>query len=213
MTPVVAVSEKAALSESMIQMVTLAGLALGSILAIWGAVVMARESQARQTEGLPPDAAETGSGVAGYAVSQLNKNNQILRNQTTSGFYVSSVLIILGTLTVLAGAFGSILGFGASAGTLSTVAGVIADFIGATSLVLYRMNFSRLNKTTDNLNYALQIQTAAKLAEGLPPQERASATLLLIRQLMVPTTGTRSLAFQDMMEAVKEPEPTNAGGA
>lgn len=119
-----------------------------------------------------------------YTVVQLSKNYELLRRQTTQGFVLSGVFMALGLLVILSGSAGDIFGLTSQGSNLTTVLGLIMEFISATSLLVYRLNFGRLNETTDKLDSAWRILTAHELAQVLPEGRRAEATLRLIDALL-----------------------------
>jgi hypothetical protein len=133
-----------------------------------------------------------------YTVVQLSKNYEIRRRQTTQGFVLSGVFMALGFLVILSGSAGSLFGFTREGSNLTTVAGVLMEFISGTSLLVYRINFRRLNETTDRLDGAWRVLTAHKLVEGLGEGKREEATMKLIDALLKPTAPGRE-------------EPPNAG--
>ena len=122
-----------------------------------------------------------------YTIVQLSKNYELLRRQTTQGFILSGIFMALGFLAILSGSAGSLFGFTKEGSNLTTVAGVIMEFISGTSLLIYRINFKRLNETTDKLDGAWRVLTAHKLTADLPPEKRVEATMELIRALLKPS--------------------------
>ncbi len=130
------------------------------------------------------DTPGTAASQPEYTVAQLSKNYELLRRQTTQGFILSGVFMALGLLVILSGSAGSIFGFTKEGSNLTSVAGVIMEFISGTSLFVYRLNFKRLNETTDKLDGAWRILTAHKLSESLPEATRSEATMKLIEALL-----------------------------
>jgi hypothetical protein len=127
--------------------------------------------------------------VAGKAepelvVVQLGKNYELLRRQTTQGFILAGVFMSLGLLVILAGSAGQMFGFTAVGSNLTTIAGIIMEFISATSLLIYRLNFNRLNETSDRLDATWRVLTAYRLTESLPDETKSEATLKLIEALI-----------------------------
>jgi len=128
-----------------------------------------------------------------YTVSQLSLNYELLRRQTTQGFVLSGVFMALGLLVILSGSAGALFGFTKTGTDLTSVAGIIMEFISATALLIYRLNFSRLNDTTDKLDSAWRVLTAHRLSADLPDDQRPGATLRLIDALLrEPVTSARS---------------------
>ena len=119
-----------------------------------------------------------------YLVVQLGKNYDILRRQTTQGFMMAGVFMALGILVILSGSVGKMFGFAAEGSDLTSVAGIIMEFISGTSLLMYRINFRRLNDTSDRLDATWRILTAHRLSTSLPEDWRANATMKLIDALL-----------------------------
>jgi hypothetical protein len=119
-----------------------------------------------------------------HAVNQLSKNYEVLRRQTTQGFILAGVFMSLGLLVILSGSAGQFFGFTAQGSNLTTVAGVIMEFISGTSLLIYRLKFKRLNETSDRLDATWRVLTAHRLAETLPEEKKAEATIKLIDALI-----------------------------
>ena len=191
-----------------------AGLAVALVLA--GILMMF--SQLWSDEGTALSAgqfADQNSSQPEYTVAQLSKNYELLRRQTTQGFILSGVFMALGLLVILSGSAGNLFGFTSQGSNLTTVAGVIMEFISGTSLLIYRINFNRLNETTDKLDGAWRILTAHKLAQDLPEDRRADATLRLVDALLkspasaAPTTPPLERAGG---KAARDYEPPAAAG-
>jgi hypothetical protein len=163
-------------------------LGVGVVLILAGIVMMFW--QLRQ-EISSDDTEETAiaSAQPEHAVSQLSRNYELLRRQTTQGFILSGVFMSLGLLVILSGSAGQFFGFSAQGSNLTTVAGVIMEFISATSLLIYRLNFKRLNETSDRLDATWRVLTAHRLTESLPEDKKAEATLKLIDALIKPYGG------------------------
>ncbi len=121
---------------------------------------------------------------ADYIVRQLSQNYQILRNQTSQGFYLSSVFMTVGMMMIIASLFGSSFGLQNTGTNLTTLGGILLEFISGTALLIYRLNFKRLNETSDKLDAAWRILAAYKLTEGLPEEKKSEATLKLIEALV-----------------------------
>ena len=153
------------------------------IVVLAGIVITFQELRRSQilseTEPMP----DSSSGLE-HAVNQLNKNYEILRGQTTQGFVLSAVFMILGLLVILSGSIGELFGFVENGNILTSVAGIILEFISGTALAVYRSNFNRLNKTSDRLHQTWKILTAFREAEKLPEEEKTKATLKLIDALI-----------------------------
>jgi len=166
-----------------------AGLAVALVLA--GIFMMFHQLRSDERVALPmSQPADQSSGQPEYTVAQLSKNYELLRRQTTQGFILSGVFMALGLLVILSGSAGKLFGFASQGGNLATVAGLLMEFISGTSLLVYRINFNRLNETTDKLDGAWRILTAHRLAQSPPEERRAEATLRLVDALLKsPTSG------------------------
>ncbi|HEX2021193.1 MAG TPA: hypothetical protein VHH36_00650 [Candidatus Thermoplasmatota archaeon] len=121
---------------------------------------------------------------ATHAIAQLSKNYDVLRRQATQGFVLSGVFMAAGFLVILAGSAGVWLGFNTEVNTIATVAGIVMEFVSGTALLLYRMNFNRLNETTDKLDRAWRILTAHQVSKTLAGNEGSQATMKLIDALL-----------------------------
>lgn len=76
-------------------------------------------------------------------------------------------------------------GFTKEGSTLSTVAGVIMEFLSATALLIYRLSFNRLNESTGKIDNAWRIMTAHTLSKTSPDDKLPSdATMKLIDALL-----------------------------
>ena len=118
------------------------------------------------------------------AINQLNRNYELLRRQTTQGFTIAAIFMFLGLLVILSGSFGEIFGLTSKGANLTSVAGIILEFISGTGLYIYRVNFKRLNSTSDNLNETWKILTAFKKAETLPEDKKSDIKITLIKALV-----------------------------
>jgi hypothetical protein len=119
-----------------------------------------------------------------HVVFQLSKNYELLRRQTTQGFILAGVFMSLGLLVILSGSAGQVFGLTAQGSNLTTIAGLIMEFISGTSLLIYRLNFKRLNETSDRLDATWRVLTAHQLAASLPDEKKAEATIKLIDALV-----------------------------
>ena len=117
-------------------------------------------------------------------VSQLSKNYELLRHHTKQGFVISCVFMALGVIVILSGSVGKIFGFASVDSDLTSIAGIITEFISATALWLYRANFKRLGETSDRLDNSLNILVAFRETESLPDYERNKTKVELIRSMM-----------------------------
>ena len=107
-----------------------------------------------------------------HAVIQLSKNYEVLRRQTTQGFILAGTFMALGLLVILSGSLGELFGLTKEGSNLTTIAGMIMEFISGTSLFIYRINFKRLNETSDKLESTWRILTAYRLTDDLPEEKK-----------------------------------------
>jgi hypothetical protein len=157
-------------------------LGAGSLVVLAGVALMFRQLGAPPT----PSAYAPGKGHddATYLVQQLHRNFEILRAQTNQGFLLSSVFMAIGLALIVLSLFAPSLGLKTEGiSGLGVLAGVVTEFISATALVLYRLNFARLNQTSDRLDDAWRVLAAFKLTTELPEEKRSEATLQLVTAL------------------------------
>lgn len=119
-----------------------------------------------------------------HAVTQLSKNYELLRRQSTQGFLLAAVFMLLGLVVILSGSVGQMFGFTKTGSDLASVAGIISEFISGTALLVYRVNFKRLNETSDKLHQTWKMLTAYRLADRLPDEQKAEATMSIIKALL-----------------------------
>jgi hypothetical protein len=177
----------------------IAGLA--TLLVLSGIVMMFYQVRVREDDPGLPTTLPTNPEEAELTISQLSKNYDLLRKQTTQGFILAGVFMSLGLLVILSGSVGKLFGFSGQGSNLTSVAGIIMEFISGTSLLIYRINFQRLNATTDKLDSAWRILTAHKLAAELPQEKRDAAILNLINALI---QSKSDVAVQAAQSAIRE---------
>jgi hypothetical protein len=127
------------------------------------------------------------SGDAEYIVRQLSRNYEILRAQTNQGFLLSGIFMAIGLLIIVFSLFFlPSNGLENSVANLGILAGIFTEFISGTALFLYRLNFTRLNETSDRLDDSWKVLAAYNLTIGLPDDKKAEATMGLILVLSSP---------------------------
>ena len=158
-------------------------LFLGGFLTLAGVFFMFRElsfGSAVVVASSSRDAPED----ADYVVHQLSRNFEILRAQTNQGFLLSGVFMAVGLVIITASLFAPTLNIQTQGvDRLGVLAGVVTEFISGTALLLYRLNFTRLNETSDRLDDAWRVLAAFKLTGELPDDKKAEATIQLIATL------------------------------
>jgi len=126
----------------------------------------------------------TETNDADYVVKQLSRNFEILPGQTTLGFILSGLFMSIGLMLIAFSLLAPSFGINAAGvEKLGIVAGIITEFISGTAMVLYRVNFTRLNEVSDKLDDAWRVLAAFKLTAELPEEQKALATLTLINSL------------------------------
>jgi hypothetical protein len=156
---------------------------IGILMMIGSATLLVITTITQATPQRPQNLPAAGSDIE-YAINQLSKNYDITRIQTTYGFTMSIGFILLGFLAIVVGATAERFGITKESGTVTTIAGVITDFISATALWIYRANFVRLNKTCDELNQTWKILAALRELDKQPRiAERNRLKEDLLRQL------------------------------
>ena len=152
------------------------------ILILAGINMADTELQIDNIEKLPESSTEIEQ-----AITQLNRNYNILRNQTSNGFSIAVIFMFLGLIVILIGSLGVMFGYASKGDNLTLTAGIILEFISGASLVIYDKNFKRLNLISDNLNETWKILAAFKKAETLtdgPDDVRTKVKIDLINALI-----------------------------
>jgi len=111
-------------------------------------------------------------GDLGQAYAQLADFFDVTRSLTNFAFSLSAVFMALGLLVILIGAGRSVLGLGGEASDLTVVAGVIAEFISASALAVYRSNSRRLTRTSDFVFSTWNLVNAYNLTRELVDETR-----------------------------------------
>lgn len=117
------------------------------------------------------------------AISQLSKNYDILRKQTIHGFTISGIFMSLGLIIILVGITGEFFKLEGNTKIIATASGIAVEFISGTALLLYRLNFKRLNETSDKLLSTWKLLTAFEKAGQLTPERKDEVHIDLIKKL------------------------------
>ena len=152
------------------------------ILILAGINMADTELQIDNIEKLPESSTEIEQ-----AITQLNRNYNLLRDQTSNGFSIAVIFMFLGLIVILIGSLGVMFGYASKGDNLTLTAGIILEFISGASLVIYDKNFKRLNLISDNLNETWKILAAFKKAETLtdgPDDVRTKVKIDLINALI-----------------------------
>ncbi|MGA2620715.1 MAG: hypothetical protein ABSF26_24080 [Thermoguttaceae bacterium] len=160
-------------------------VSIASLLVIAGLLVMLIQLWPRNVVPLDEHANDTSIEAFGRLVRQLAQNYNLLRRQTVQGFVITLVLMTLGVVVIIVGVFGALVaGIASDTKLISALAGAITEVIAGSTLLVYRLNFKRLNDVSDRLEETWRILCAHSLAGSLPPEKQADATLMLISALV-----------------------------
>ena len=124
---------------------------IGSLLVVAGLLIMFIQVWPRRTAPLDEGANETSIEGLGRLVCQLAQNYNLLRRQAMQGFVITLVLMALGVVVILLGVFGALYGIACDTKVVSVLAGVVTEVISGSTLLVYRLNFNRLNHVSDRL--------------------------------------------------------------
>ncbi|HEV7333925.1 MAG TPA: hypothetical protein VGN63_23020 [Flavisolibacter sp.] len=124
------------------------------------------------------------------AVSQLSKNYDILRKQTIYGFTISGIFMTIGLVVILIGITGEFFNLEGNIQIITTASGVVIEFISGTALLLYRINFKRLNDTSDKLLSTWKLLTAFEKVNEISPNKKDEVLIRLIDKLTDDSTAT-----------------------
>lgn len=118
-------------------------------------------------------------------LNQLNEYYTINKAQARRSYSFSIIMITLGFLmlifTIGLWLFGKI---GLNITIISTLAGLIAEFIGATSLVLYKESTKQIQLFFEKLSYLQHIMLAVELSERLNDTKREDEMAIIISSLI-----------------------------
>ena len=152
------------------------------IVTLAGVILMFRQIGANDAVSIT--GMEDGQEDATYVVRQLSRNFEVLRAQTNQGFLLSGIFMSIGLLVIVVSLFAPTFGIKTTGvDSFGVMAGVVTEFISATALLLYKLNFTRLNETSDRLDNSWRVLAAFKLTHELPEDKKAEATLQLITTL------------------------------
>jgi hypothetical protein len=90
----------------------------------------------------------------------------------------------IGLVVIAAGVFGGIFNFSDNLKFISTASGIIVEFISGTALLLYRVNYKRLNETSDKLLRTWIILTSFKKADEFEQPKKEELYTMLINKLI-----------------------------
>ncbi len=165
---------------------TFSAVGFGFMLALAGVVLFWREMTLASCNTTDAELPLPSADIE-LAVTQLNKNYEILRRQASQGFMFAGIFMAIGLLVILAGSLGDMFGFVSSAGKVTVVAGVVVEAVSALGLYLFRQTFHRLNVTSDRLHDTWKILAAFKKVELLSDDRKSEMTCTLITKLIEPS--------------------------
>ena len=160
------------------------GLAVLLGIVVLAGVVMTFQALSKSEKRMEATPLPVSTDDIEYAITQLNKNYDLLRRQTTQGFLLASGFMILGLLVIVSGSLGELFGLTTNGSSLTSVAGIVLEFISGTALYIYNANFKRVNQTSDQLNDTWKILTAFRKVETLPDTDKTEVTKNLINALI-----------------------------
>lgn len=118
-------------------------------------------------------------------LNQLNEYYTINKVQAKKSYSFSIAMIVTGFVIII---LGSILWFYGKLGLditiIASLSGVIAEFIGATSLFLYKESTKQIQIFFEKLSYLQHIMLAVELAERLSDEKRADQITEIISSLI-----------------------------
>ena len=118
-------------------------------------------------------------------LNQLDEYYTINKAQARRSYSFSILMITVGFITLIAGIILWYNGkLDASITIIASLAGVIAEFIGATSLFLYKENSKQAQSFVDKLSYLQHIMLAVELSEKLKDDKREEEIALIISALI-----------------------------
>jgi hypothetical protein len=129
------------------------------------------------------DQAVSSADDFGQGIIQLSKNYQVLRIQTLIGFLIAGVTLLLGAIVILAGAWGQIFGLTSQGVNLTTIAGIISEFISGVAVAFFKLSFDQLSATSSRLLQTWIMISAVQKAEDLPPDQRSLLIVDIIRAM------------------------------
>lgn len=156
-------------------------LALSFVITISGIIAVFLELQKKDLQ--TDDTSKELRTDLNQALNQLSKNYDILRKQTIHGFTIAGIFMALGFLVILVGITGQYLSLQPNMQIITTASGIVVEFISGTALYLYRLNFRRLNQTSDNLLKTWKLLTAFDKANSLSEEKKNETIVDLIKKL------------------------------
>ncbi len=117
-----------------------------------------------------------------YVDDELSKNYKLHRRQTLFGFYLSAVFMALGMICILGFAFG-LFGVDQDLKQVGLISSILSEFIAGSALLIYKLNFNQLNKTSDSLERSWNILRSYKFIENLPDEYKSKSIMKLVSSL------------------------------
>jgi uncharacterized membrane protein (DUF106 family) len=118
-------------------------------------------------------------------LNQLSEYYTINKAQAKKSFSFSVLMIITGLIVIIVMIFLWFHGkVGLNLAIISGLSGVIAEFIGATSLFLYKENSKQIQMFFDKLSYLQHIMLAVELTERLDDEKKSEQVSKIISSLI-----------------------------
>lgn len=118
-------------------------------------------------------------------LNQLNEYYTINKAQAKKSFSFSVLMIIIGFIVIITVFFLWFNGkLDLNITIISGVSGVIAEFIGTTSLLLYKENSKQIQIFFDKLSYLQHIMLAVELTERLNDEKKSEQVSVIISSLI-----------------------------
>lgn len=118
-------------------------------------------------------------------LNQLDEYFTINKVQAKNSYSFSVTMIVIGFGVIITGVLLWLYGkLTLNVMVISTLAGVIAEFIGATSLLLYKESTKQIQLFFDKLTYLQHVMLAIELAEKLPDNSKTEQISSIITSLI-----------------------------
>ncbi|NFO35025.1 hypothetical protein FDB37_15775 [Clostridium botulinum] len=118
-------------------------------------------------------------------LNQLNEYYTINQAQARKSYSFSVVMIIIGFIAIIVGiAFCYSGKTELSIGLIASASGLIAEFIGATSLVLYKENSKQAQLYFEKLSYLQHVMLSVELSDRLKDEKREDEISIIISALL-----------------------------
>ncbi|AWK51067.1 hypothetical protein DIC82_08590 [Clostridium beijerinckii] len=131
-------------------------------------------------------------------LNQLNEYYTINKVQARRSYSFSITMIVTGFIVLIAGIVLCFYGkLGLNITILSSLSGLIGEFIGATSLLLYKESTKQIQLFFDKLSYLQHIMLSVELAERLDDSKKQEQISVIISSLIENKTKSLSISNKD----------------